>query len=45
MNPKFDSQLKETLTTRFGSFGSKWEMPDKMVKAILNTGIVEELSQ
>lgn len=27
VNPKFDSQLKETLTTRPNVFGSSWDMP------------------
>ena len=42
-NPTFDSQVKETLTTKPSSFGSKWEATDKIIKAILNTKIVEEL--
>ena len=45
VNPKFDSQLKETLTTRPNSFGSSWEITDKMLKSMLATGIVEELAQ
>ena len=31
-NPAFDSQTKETLTTRQGSFGSKCELKDKFLK-------------
>ena len=45
VNPKFDSQLKETLTTRPNCFGSTWDMPEKMIKAMLATGIVEELAK
>lgn len=31
-NPAFDSQTKETLTTRQGSFGSKCELPIDFLK-------------
>ena len=31
-NPAFDSQTKETLTTRQGSFGSKCELSPKFFK-------------
>jgi len=31
-NPAFDSQTKETLTTRQASFGSKCDVPESMLK-------------
>lgn len=31
-NPAFDSQTKETLTTRQASFGSKCDIPESMLK-------------
>ena len=31
-NPTFDSQIKETLTTRQGSFGSKCELSSSFLK-------------
>jgi DNA topoisomerase II len=41
VNPSFDSQVKETLTTEPKSFGSKWEVPDKFIQALFKTGITE----
>ncbi|QCD95617.1 DNA topoisomerase II [Vigna unguiculata] len=42
-NPAFDSQTKETLTTRQASFGSKCDVPDSMLKEVGNSGIVDTL--
>eukprot|EP00300_Choanocystis_sp_HF-7_P010497 c16978_g1_i3.p1 GENE.c16978_g1_i3~~c16978_g1_i3.p1 ORF type:complete len:168 (-),score=35.33 c16978_g1_i3:66-569(-) len=36
-NPAFDSQTKETLTTRPASFGSKCELSEKFLKQVQNT--------
>ena len=40
-NPAFDSQTKETLTTKKDEFGSSFDLSDKYVKQILNSGIIE----
>ena len=40
-NPSFDSQTKDTLTTRAVDFGSKVELTDKFLKGILDCGIVD----
>ncbi|XP_061348809.1 DNA topoisomerase 2-like [Gastrolobium bilobum] len=42
-NPAFDSQTKETLTTRQASFGSKCDVPESMLKEVANSGIVDTL--
>ncbi|XP_068651823.1 DNA topoisomerase 2-like [Aristolochia californica] len=42
-NPAFDSQTKETLTTRQSSFGSKCELSDDFLKKVSRSGIVESL--
>ncbi|CAJ1958909.1 unnamed protein product [Sphenostylis stenocarpa] len=42
-NPAFDSQTKETLTTRQTSFGSKCDVPESMLKEVANSGIVDTL--
>ncbi|ONK71489.1 uncharacterized protein A4U43_C04F9180 [Asparagus officinalis] len=42
-NPAFDSQTKETLTTRQGSFGSKCELSQAFLKKVDKSGIVETL--
>ncbi|KAG4982547.1 hypothetical protein JHK87_027296 [Glycine soja] len=42
-NPAFDSQTKETLTTRLASFGSKCDIPESMLKEVANSGIVDTL--
>ncbi|XP_068647207.1 DNA topoisomerase 2-like [Aristolochia californica] len=42
-NPAFDSQTKETLTTRQSSFGSKCELSDDFLKKVCKSGIVESL--
>ncbi|GAB4828068.1 DNA topoisomerase 2 [Ancistrocladus abbreviatus] len=43
-NPAFDSQTKETLTTRSSSFGSTCKLPDEFLKKVASkSGIVENL--
>ena len=42
-NPAFDSQTKDTLTTRAKDFGSAPELSDKFIKGVLATGIVERV--
>ena len=42
-NPAFDSQTKDTLTTRPKDFGSLPELSDKFMKGIIATGIVERV--
>ena len=42
-NPAFDSQTKETLNTRASNFGSKYESSDKVIKQMMNSGIVEQI--
>jgi len=40
-NPAFDSQTKETLTTKQTKFGSTCELSEKMIKQVMKSGIVE----
>jgi len=40
-NPAFDSQTKETLTTKQSKFGSSCEISDSMLKKLKKCGIVE----
>jgi DNA topoisomerase-2 len=42
-NPSFDSQTKETLTTKATNFGSKYELSEKFLKDIVKSGIVEHI--
>ncbi|KAK1388571.1 hypothetical protein POM88_016749 [Heracleum sosnowskyi] len=43
-NPTFDSQTKETLTTRKSSFGSKCELSEDFLKKVeIESGVVESL--
>ncbi|XP_072964044.1 DNA topoisomerase 2 [Typha angustifolia] len=42
-NPAFDSQTKETLTTRQGSFGSKCEISQEFLKKVAKSGVVNSL--
>lgn len=44
-NPAFDSQTKETLTTRPKSFGSTASVPDKFIKAVAKCGVVDNILQ
>jgi DNA topoisomerase II len=41
VNPNFDSQTKETLTTPFSKFGSRPEVSDKFIEKLYKSGIVE----
>ena len=43
VNPTFDSQSKETLTTPASKFGSKAEISDKFIEKLYKSGIVEKL--
>jgi DNA topoisomerase-2 len=43
VNPKFDSQSKETLTTPSSMFGSKADISDKFIDKLYKSGIVEKL--
>ena len=40
-NPAFNSQTKETLTTKSNEFGSTFELSEKFYKQIINCGIIE----
>ena len=42
-NPAFDSQTKETLTTRSKAFGSTAELSAKCLKSIMKAGIVDRV--
>ncbi|KAI3958943.1 hypothetical protein MKX01_023619 [Papaver californicum] len=42
-NPAFDSQTKETLTPRQGSFGTKCELSQDFLKKVAKSGVVESL--
>jgi DNA topoisomerase-2 len=42
VNPTFDSQSKETLTTPISKFGSKGELSDKFIEKLYKTGVVEK---
>ena len=42
-NPAFDSQTKETLNTKSSDFGSKIELTEKFLKAVLDSGVVEAI--
>lgn len=42
-NPSFDSQTKETLTTRSKDFGSDPVLSEGFIKKVLNSGIVERV--
>jgi len=43
VNPAFDSQTKENLTTKAAQFGSKCVVSDKMLKAIEKSGIIDNI--
>jgi len=43
VNPMFDSQSKETLTTPSSKFGSKSEISDKFIEKLYKSGIVEKI--
>ena len=40
-NPTFDSQTKEYMTLKAGSFGSSFSLSEKFLKEILKTGILD----
>lgn len=40
-NPAFDSQTKETLTTKASKFGSTCELSEKTLKAVMKSGVVD----
>lgn len=42
VNPSFDSQTKETLTTQVGKFGSKCDITDKFFDKLFKSGIVDK---
>jgi DNA topoisomerase-2 len=42
-NPAFDSQTKETLTTKQSKFGSTCEISEALMKKVLKSGIVETI--
>lgn len=44
VNPAFDSQSKETLTTPVAKFGSKFDLSDKFMANLMKTGIGERAS-
>jgi DNA topoisomerase-2 len=43
VNPMFDSQSKETLTTPVAKFGSKAEVSDKFIEKLYKSGIVDKI--
>ena len=43
VNPAFDSQTKENLTTKASQFGSKCEVTDKVMKTIEKSGIIDNI--
>lgn len=42
-DPAFSSQTKEFLTSKTSLYGSTCEIPDKMIDALIKTGIVEDV--
>ncbi|KAI7907288.1 DNA topoisomerase [Cokeromyces recurvatus] len=42
-NPSFDSQTKENMTLRASSFGSTYKLSDKFIKAILTSGMIDNI--
>ncbi|AQK54476.1 DNA topoisomerase 2, partial [Zea mays] len=42
-NPAFDSQTKETLTTRQGSFGSKCELSSDFLKKVEKSSVIDNV--
>lgn len=43
VNPAFESQTKETLSTEIKDFGSKYEPSDTFIKKIAKSGLVEQV--
>ncbi|KAH6759755.1 topoisomerase II [Perilla frutescens var. frutescens] len=44
-NPAFDSQTKETLTLRAGSFGSSWEFTPKFLDKVAKSEIMKNIEE
>lgn len=42
VNPSFDSQIKETLTTPSNKFGSSCDFDDKFIEKVAKTGILDK---
>ena len=42
-NPSFDSQTKETLTTKTDQFGSKCDVTDACINKVLKIGVIEQV--
>jgi DNA topoisomerase-2 len=42
MNPSFDSQTKEYLTTPYSRMGTSFSLPKKLVKSVVDLGIMEQ---
>lgn len=42
-NPAFDSQTKETLTTKASKFGSKWQFTDELAKKVVKSEIIQNV--
>lgn len=42
-NPSFDSQTKETLTTKPSKFGSKWSFSDDLAKKVMKSSIIQNI--
>jgi DNA topoisomerase-2 len=42
-NPTFDSQTKETLTTPYTKFGSKFDIDDKVIEKIYKMNIIDKI--
>lgn len=42
-NPSFNSQTKDTLTSNANTFGSYYEVSDKLIKDIVKAGITEKI--
>lgn len=42
VNPKFDSQTKDTLTTPYNKFGTKIDIDDKLIEKLYKTEVVEK---
>lgn len=40
-NPAFDSQTKETLNTKAINFGSTYELSEKFLKEVEQSGVVD----
>lgn len=43
INPSFDSQTKETLTTPQAKFGSECTLPDDFIKKVAKTGLLDRV--